>query len=377
MTFSAEEYQERFDRTLVWLEEQQLDALVVYSYKSALTAYWTGYSPRASVTNVSVFALDATGRAAHITRHPLHLATASSAMPELEQICPAPNPTAVSTPEEIANALKQWLPAQAGRVGFAAYTPEAGLENLIAEAVPGDLVNVTSSIWSLMATRSNEQLEKLREASAVAQAAFEVGISLIRPGEPLQPAAVAAEAEVRKVGNIVHCFVGATDTSGQTLLHPQKELLMPGAIVTFEVIPEYNLFCPEVISTVYVGEVPKGVLAYDEGVRQCLDDVVGSLSGASSAADVARANAAALVDLGLPPDAAIRIGHGTGLDNIEQPEDFSLSDTDPFGPSRIISIHPNAVVPARGTIVRGGTVILTEAGCEPLFEFSPGPIVAA
>lgn len=376
MSFTAEEYRWRFDRTLEWLQEHQLDVLVVYSYKSALTAYWTGYSPRASVTNVSVFALDSTGRAVHITRHPLHLATASSAMPELEQICPAPDSTAVSTPEEIAGALKRWLPAQADRVGFAAYAPEAGLENLIAEAVPGDLVNLTSSVWSLMATRSEEQLEKLREASALAQAAFEVGVSLIRPGKPLRPAAVAAEAAVRRQGNIVHCFVGATDTAGETLLHPQEELLMPGAIVTFEVIPEYNLFCPEVISTVYVGEVPKEVLPFDEGVRQCLDDVVGMLSSESSAADVARANADALVNLGLPPDAAIRIGHGTGLDNIEQPEDFSLSDTDTFGPSRIISIHPNAVVPAKGTVVRGGTVILTEAGCEPLFEFPSGPIVA-
>lgn len=376
MTFSAQEYRWRFDRTFGWLEAHQLDALVVYSYKSALTAYWTGYSPRSSVTNVSIFAVESTGRSVHITRHPLHLATASSAMPDLEQICPSSDSTAVSTPEEMAAALGRWLPEQAPRVGFAAYAPEAGMENLIGEAVPGVLINLTSSVWSLIATRSTEQLERLREASAVARAAFEAGLSFIRPGEPLQPAAVAAEAEMRRLGNIVQCFVGATDKEGRTVLHPRKELLTRGSIVTFEVIPECNLFCPEVISTVYVGEVPKAILPFDVGVRQCLNDVIGSLSSASSAADVAKANADALVNVGLPPDAAIRIGHGTGLDNIEQPEDFRLSDKDTFGPNRVISIHPNAVVPGTGTVVRGGTVILTEDRCEPLFEFPSDPILA-
>lgn len=375
MVFTEKEYRWRFDRTLAWLQEHHLDAVIVYSYKSALTSYWTGYSPRASVTNTSVFALDHTGRSVHITRHPLHLATASAAMPGLDQICASPDSTAVASPEDVAQELKRWLPASARTVGFVAYAPEAGFEGLVAEAAPGEVTNVTSSIWSLIAGRSDEQLERLREASHLAQTAFEAGVSAITAGEPLRPAAMAAESEVRRLGDIIHCFVGATDRAGNSLLHPQEYLVTPGTIITFEVIPEYNLFCPEVISTVYVGGVPEGLERVDTGIRRTLSEMTDWLSSHSSPADVAKANAQALVELGLPPNAAIRLGHGTGLDNIEPPEDFRESDTAPFGPSRVVSIHPNAVVPGKATVVRGGTVILTESGCEALFEFPAGPIV--
>ena len=298
-------------------------------------------------------------------------------MPDIDQICPAPDDTVVSTPEEIAEALRQWLPRQARRVGFAAYAPEAGLENLIATAAGGDLVNVTSSLWSLIAVRSAEQLAKLREASELAQTAFDAGVAAIEVGKPLRNAAIAAEVEVRRAGDMIACFVGATDAQGQSLLHPREHILSPGSAVTFEVIPEYNLMCPEVISRVYVGDIPGHFEPIDRGVRRCLEEVTGSLSSQSSASDVAGANAAALTGLGLRPDAAIRLGHGTGLDNIELPEDFRDSDTAPFGANRIVSLHPNAVVPGKATVVRGGTVILTDAGCERLFEFPTGPIVIA
>jgi hypothetical protein len=39
------------------MEDRDLGALFVYSYRSALTAHWTGYCPRHSVTNASLLVI--------------------------------------------------------------------------------------------------------------------------------------------------------------------------------------------------------------------------------------------------------------------------------------------------------------------------------
>ena len=371
-TFSDEEYRWRFERTRAWLDEQQLDVLVAYSYKSALTAYWTGYSPRASVTNAAILAVDRMGRALHVTRLPLHLATATTGPRQLEQACPAASSLAVASLEDMVDVLQRWLPGGV-QVGVAAYPPEAGLLSHLDRV--GDWRDCTRELSRLISTRSPEQVTVLREAAEVAQAAFDAGLDAARIGGTAREAAAAAEAVMRERGGVVHCFAGVSDQQGRSLLHARDEQLASGMMLTLETIPEAGLFCPEVISTVYLGAVPSPVNGIDTDVRECLSETIAMLDAATSPADVVRSVSSMLVQAGLPPDAAIRLGHGTGLDNIEPPETFLGTDHEPFGADTVISIHPNAVVPSSATVIRGGTVVVRERGCEPLFRLPQGPIV--
>lgn len=71
-----------------------------------------------------------------------------------------------------------------------------------------------------------------------------------------------------------------------------------------------------------------------------------------------------------------RLGHGTGIDNIELPEYISEMDNRTVGGNRVMSNHPNIGTEQFGTILRGGTIIVTDGGVERLFSLPSGPLVA-
>ena len=109
------------------MDDRDIGLLFVYSYKSALTAHWTGYCPRHSVTNASLLAITP-GDAVHITRLPLHVATAERSGTALTQLCAATSGWRVASVADLVAAAASRLDGTSRtRAALAAYEPEAGI----------------------------------------------------------------------------------------------------------------------------------------------------------------------------------------------------------------------------------------------------------
>jgi Xaa-Pro aminopeptidase len=357
------------------MEDRDLDVLFVYSYRSALTAHWTGYCPRHSVTNASLLAITDTD-AVHLTRLPLHVATAERSGNSLRQLCAAPHGWAVASVTDLVTAAGTQLGAAPGRAALAAYEPEAGIRFEL-ELRFGPLELLTAALVDeLIGVKDADDLASVRRAAAVAQEAFDAGLAALRPGRPPAEAVKAAETVLRDHGSVTwHCFAGATDAKGRSLLQSTSAVLEPGGTGFFEVIPDIEGFCPEIVSTLFVGD-PAGDAAETYGVildtlRLALD----SIGPEMSFGDLYRLMIEPLLAAGAAEDDITRLGHSTGLDNIELPEYLDPGDDRQFRSGRVISIHPNVRKENYGALFRGGTAIVTDTGCEPLFSFRDGPIV--
>ncbi len=367
----------RLAKTRSWMRERGLDRLFVYSYRSSMTAYWTGYTPRHSVTNASLLVI--TDRdAVHITRLPLHMATAEGAQVPIPITCAASNRWEVASVADLAAAAAAWLDdvGSAGTTGFAAYGPEAGIFRAL-ETRFGSVADMSAGVAEFLAIKDATELDSVRAAAGVAQDAFDAGFGALRVGGTAGDAVAAAERVLRERGSSTwHCFAGGTDVAGRTLLQPTSTILSPGDRVYLEVIPDIESFCPEVASAIYMGYVPLGLTEADSLVEYALGQAVSRMNSRMSFADLFAVMMTPLEDAGYSRNTITRLGHGTGIDNIELPEYIAADDERLLGDGRIISIHPNLNSDDFGHLVRGGTVIVRADDCEPLFRLPAGPLVA-
>jgi Xaa-Pro aminopeptidase len=378
MATTQDDIPDRLDRTRAWMAEQDIDTLFVYCFKSSLTAHWTGYCPRHSVTNASLVVITPTS-AVHITRLPLHRATAERESTAITQICAARSTWASADTSDMIDIALDWLGDQltGPRNAFAAYRPEAGVKEELAQRLPGELVDVTNLLTEHLAPKDPGEIARLRLAARCAQEAFDAGVAAMKVGGVGNDALRAAEGVLRDYGSLTwHCFVGVTDAQGRSLLQPSSSIFMPGTTVFFEVIPDVESFCPEVVSSVFIADPPPQAAELDALMAGSLDKLLTTITPATTFADVFAAAASDLEGAGLSRDDMTRLGHGTGIDNIELPEYISESDNRRLGINRVISVHPNVVTEQFGTILRGGTIIVTGTGAERLFSLPSGPLVA-
>ena len=360
------------------MSERGLDCLFLYSFRSAITAYWTGYCPRHSVTNASLLVITPSD-ALHVTRLPLHVATAERSRSPISHACAAPSGWAVATVEDLVATAAAWLPEDSlGRVALAAYGPEAGIRGPLEQRF-GPLEDVTAELVDAFhGTKDADDLARLRKAAAGAQAAFDAGIAALRVGGVPGDAVRAAETVLRDHGSVTwHCFAGGTDHLGRSLLQASASVLTPGTTAFFEVIPDIDSFCPEIVSTVFVGDVPAEAHAIHDLLCRTLDSALGAIDATMSFGELFDLMIEPILASGATESEVTRLGHATGLDNIELPEFLAPDDPRPFRTDRVLSIHPNVKTAQYGTLFRGGTLIVGDTGCEPLFAFPDGPLVVS
>jgi Xaa-Pro aminopeptidase len=378
MTTTQDDLPDRLDRTRAWMVEQDIDTLFVYCYKSSLTAHWTGYCPRHSVTNASLVVI-APRNVVHITRLPLHRATAERESTAITQICAARSTWASADTSDMIDTALGWLGDQltGPRNAFAAYRPEAGVKEELAQRLPGGLADVTNLLTEHLAAKDPSEIVRLRVAARCAQEAFDAGVAAMKVGGIANDALRAVERVLRDYGSLTwHCFVGATDAKGRSLLQPSRSILTAGTTVFFEVIPDVESFCPEVVSSVFIADPPPRAAELDALMAGSLDKLLATIKPTTTFADVFASAVSDLESAGLSRDDMTRLGHGTGIDNIELPEYISEMDNRTVGVNRVMSIHPNIGTEQFGTILRGGTIIVTDGGVERLFSLPSGPLVA-
>jgi Xaa-Pro aminopeptidase len=261
---------------------------------------------------------------------------------------------------------------------LAAYEPEAGIRTEL-EARFGPLELVTAELVNdLIGHKDEADLASVRRAATAAQEAFDAGLAVLRPGGRPVEAVRAAESVLRDHGSVTwHCFAGATDPGGRSLLQASTAVLEPGGTGFFEVIPDIEGFCPEIVSTIFVDDLTAEAKRTYDVILDTLRLTLDSIEPGLSFGGLFRLMMDPLIAAGAAEDDVTRLGHATGLDNIELPEYLDPADDRRLGSWRVLSIHPNIRTGDYGTLFRGGTTIVTDTGCEPLFSFQDGPIVVS
>lgn len=344
----------QFRRTLA---EAGLDAMFVANRSNV--RYLSGY------TGDDSYLLITAEKAAFITDF-RYSEQAEQECPEFE-VVPHRN-SAPSLPQVVQSLCRE---QEARRLAFERKYLQYGLYDDLRSAVGAgvELVPVSGLVEKLRCVKEPAELEKLRLACAATDRAFAAICRYIRPGVTERDVAreLYYAIQIQGCESSFRLIVAAGGNGSLPHAIPSDKVIQPGEFVTIDFGCRYQGYHADMTRTVVVGQP-------DDKQRKLYRIVL-----------EANLRAQAAIRAGLPTrdgDAAARdyieaqgygrnfghgLGHGVGLDIHEDPFLSRVSEQI-LQTNCVVTVEPGIYLPGWGGLRIEDTVLVTENGCESLFQ---------
>ncbi len=240
--------------------------------------------------------------------------------------------------------------------------------------IPGALFSsATDLMRPLRRVKSAEELDVLRRAGAVTEAAFAEVLKKLRHGMSEAEMNSEIDYQLRKHGAIGPSFVTAMYNSGPKLKlelghansHRNTPLEPPVALL-FDFGAAYEGYCYDYGRTVFFGE-PNAEMKKIHGTIMASQaaGIRALRAGAVTCQDVDRAARAVVVEAGYGPYFRHRLGHGIGMD-VHEPPFLTEGDTTQLEEGMCFTIEPS-IMGANSFSARVEDIIVARpGGGEPL-----------
>ena len=381
----AADYGRRVDATRARMEDAGLDALLIASQYNR--RYLTGFSHAdGDITESAGWAL--------VTRESLNLITGTFFLTSLEHEIAPSGVIVLSTDETPAHKVLASALEREGirRLGFEKDWLSYGRYERIraaaaetVELVPGD-----DLIERVRMEKDQAELDVMRRAAQLADAAFARLITEIRPG--MTERQIAARLDELMVG------MGASGPSFPTIVACGPGSALPHAVPTDrEIQPGEPLlldfgcilegYCSDMTRTIVLGE-PSAKLVEIYGVVRAAQDAAETAlrSGARRGRDVDGAARKVIADAGYGERFIHSTGHGVGMAVHELPyvasprqsdpeTDATLAKVEGFGPHTVVTVEPGIYIAGWGGVRLEDMTVTTDEGAELLSNRNPESIL--
>ncbi|ALF11489.1 M24 family metallopeptidase [Parageobacillus thermoglucosidasius] len=236
------------------------------------------------------------------------------------------------------------------------------------QAVNAELVPTSLVVEKLRLIKSESEIKILKEAAAIADAAFEHILSFIRPGVKEIEVANELEFFMRKQG--------ATSSSFDTIVASGYRSALPHGVATDKVIEKgelvtldfgayYNGYCSDITRTVAVGEISDELKTiYNIVLEAQLRGMKGIKPGMTGKeADALTRDY--ITEKGYGDYFGHSTGHGIGLEIHEGPTLSARSDV-VLAPGMVVTVEPGIYIPGLGGVRIEDDTVVTENGNEAL-----------
>jgi Xaa-Pro aminopeptidase len=232
------------------------------------------------------------------------------------------------------------------------------------------LEDSTALLDRLLMHKLPAEIAAIRRAAAIADEAYAVFRSAVKPGRRQYEVVAEIEAYLRSRGcpdNFMIIGSGGKDVLGMT--PPSERRIAAGDLVTTELTPAVEGYFVQICRTLVVGKASDAQRRAFDVFRQALDAGIAAVRPGATAADVARAENDVFRKYGLGDYVTSKWtrvrGHGLGLFCDSKPHILEDVDT-PLVPGMALIVHPNTYHPEVGYLVLGDSVVVTENGCDVL-----------
>jgi Xaa-Pro aminopeptidase len=273
-------------------------------------------------------------------------------------------------PQDLLEAVGEALPAGKLRLGFddahVSVRTHTRLSELLADEI--ELAAAGGLVERLRAVKDPEEVERIRAACQLADAALEQLLADGLVGRTEREAALALESTMRELGAKRPSFdtiIAAGPHGALPHAQPRDVVIQPGQFVVIDWGAELDGYCSDCTRTVATGElddhanevyalVRAAQLAGLEGVRPG--------RGGREVDGVARA----MIEQGGHGDHyGHGLGHGVGLEVHEAPR-LSQRSEDQLEAGNVVSVEPGVYLPGDLGVRIEDLVVVTESGCEIL-----------
>lgn len=267
----------------------------------------------------------------------------------------------------------------AERVGIEADTVSwAEATTFIGELGEDRVVATRGIIESLRLTKDDSELESMRTAAAIADAALDQLLTSFGPGPTERDVARALDALVLDGGADGPAF-DTIVASGPNASRPHHQCsnrpLSPGDLVIIDFGAEFQGYRSDMTRSFVLGEPSARQAEMLDGVLAAQGAGVDAVAAGVAASEIHATCRSHLDAIGLGEFFPHGTGHGVGLDIHEGPA-VSAKATATLAPGHVITVEPGVYIPDFGGVRWEDTVVVTASGAEPLTRSAKQPIIS-
>lgn len=237
----------------------------------------------------------------------------------------------------------------------------------LTQALPAlELPAADHLVRELRARKSPDEQRLLRRAAAIAAAGLDAAVRLLRTGDPVTESDVCAAgiaAAMREGADFVRYLrvhSGPFSAWGSRWPQAMPRPIRPGELVDLDIIGAYWGYQFDVLRTTVAGGRPdpeqRRVL---EAVLEATRRAVAACRPGTPCEEVVRVANAYLDEQGYGPYARTFMGHGIGLETVEEPY-LVPGDRTPLEPGMVLCVEPGVYIPGWGGVSIEEEVIVTD-----------------
>lgn len=248
--------------------------------------------------------------------------------------------------------------------------------NTLKAALKAELVPVGQQINYLRAAKTEDELDNMRKAQQITDAAFEKVLEDIHAGM------TEKEVEARLIFHLYNCggeklsfdpIVVSGPNSSLPHGHATERVIENGDFVTMDFGVLYNGYCSDMTRTVAVGYVTEEMeKVYNTVLQAQLAGIAATCAGVPGK-EIDGAARKVIEDAGYGPYFGHGYGHSLGLEVHESPSPNPSNDK-PMPAGAVTSAEPGIYLPGKFGVRIEDVVIIAENGCENI-TFSPKNLI--
>jgi Xaa-Pro aminopeptidase len=376
------EYAQRTDAVRRAAEAEGLDAIIAYSTAKVvanvryLTSYFTRFAGHQHTRDSGYYMFGACAALVPVDGEPL-LRT-DALWDVVRALDMSTYPDAAGSTQLGADLGRAIASRGLRRVGIDNWYVFPARDYLALQAAAPDTEFVpTLAISRVRGVKSPAELERIRRAEKIADAAAMAGMEAVRPGATEYEVGLVAEETLRRLGDLETaggCIISAGSNSASGSSLPTREKVIErGEWVLFDVLPRFDGYAGDIARMRVAGDpgdltdelrhLHAATVLMNEEVIKTVREGVTCAELNAVALEVARQEGVAQYKIEL-------VGHGVGLDIHDVP-DYFYDDT-PLRAGEVITIEPCLLKPGvAGTRIED-VVAVEKDGCEVLTHAPKG-----
>ncbi|HLY24723.1 MAG TPA: Xaa-Pro peptidase family protein [Aggregatilineales bacterium] len=253
-------------------------------------------------------------------------------------------------------------------------TTQAETAVALQQLVPDVLFsNASELIRPLRQIKSGDDLDVMRRAGAVTEAAFGEVLKHLKHGMTENEINAEVDLQLRRHGALGPSFVTTMYNSGPKhhlnlglANTARNESLLPPVSLLFDFGAAFEGYCYDYGRTVFFGEPDAEMMkVYNTIMASQAAGIKALKASAATCQEVDRAARAVVVDAGYGPNFRHRLGHGIGLD-VHEPPFLIEGDTTTLQAGMTFTIEPSIIVPDGFSARVEDIILATPKGGEPL-----------
>lgn len=239
------------------------------------------------------------------------------------------------------------------------------LEQLLTKT---ELVPVSALVEMLRMQKTEEELQLIKQAAAIADETFAYIITFIQEGRTEREVANEIEMYMRKLGATSSSF-DIIVASGQRSALPHgvasEKVIQKGELVTLDFGALYKGYCSDITRTIAVGEPSETLSEIYHVVLHAQQKGMEMIKAGMTGKEADAITRDYIAEKGYGAYFGHSTGHGIGLEIHEGPA-LSIKSNTVLKPGMVVTVEPGIYIPNVGGVRIEDDIVITADGNEPL-----------